>query len=82
MDRNSMLVLDLAMMEHQEMVRNTDRRQMLRDVSRSRQGARFAGVRRMVGRSLISAGEWIHIDESGRQADELAGDNVSMSLSC
>jgi len=82
MDRNTMLTLDLAMMEHQEMVRNSGRQQLIKDLSKHRENARFGGIRRMVGRSLISAGEWIHIDESGRKADELAGDNVSMSLSC
>ena len=80
MDRNSVIALDLAMMEHNEMIRNVDRRQLIREASDSRSVGRMAGLRRMVGQSLISAGEWIRIDESDRTAEELAGEPMTMGM--
>lgn len=77
-----MLVLDVAMLEHQEMVRGVGRRQMIKELSKSRESVRFAGIRKTVGQSLISAGEWIHIDAAEQKTDELAGEKISMSLSC
>lgn len=80
MDRNSLLMLDLAMMEHREQVRNADRRQLTRNVSAIQSVPRFAGIRRVMGQALISAGEWIHVDECRRRAEELGEDSVSMTL--
>ena len=81
MDRNSVMALDQAMLEHQEMIRGVERRHMFKALSDSRSVIRFAGIRRSVGQSLIAIGERIHIDECERAAEELAGDSVSMSLS-
>lgn len=80
MDRTSLLTLDLAMMEHREQVRNADRRQLIRQLSADQSVARFAGIRRTLGQSLIAAGEWIHVDECKRRAEELGEDSVSMTL--
>ena len=80
MDRNSVMALDLAMMEHNETIKAVNRRQRIKEASNAQSVARFAGIRGFVGRSLISAGEWIRIEECERQAEELAGDPMSMGM--
>ncbi len=80
MERNSNLALEVAMLSHQEMIRGTERRQAIRELSRRNRRSRLFGIRQTIGQSLISAGERIHIEERERIGEDLAREPLSLNL--
>lgn len=81
MERNSNLALDVAMLSHQEMIRGTERRRAIRELSRRNRRARLFSIRQRIGQSLISAGERIHIEECERIGEDFARESLSLNLS-
>ncbi len=81
MDRNTPLMIDLALMSHKELVRDAERRQAILEVTNRRSRSRLFGIRRAVGHSLIAAGERIRIDECDLLGEDLAGEPLSLTLS-
>ena len=80
MDRNSPIALEVAMMSHQEMIRDVERRQSIKEVSARNQRSRIFGVRRLIGQSLISIGERVHIEERELVGEDFCGESLSLKL--
>ena len=80
MDLNSPIALEVAMMSHQELIRDVERRQSIKEVSGRNQRPKIAGFRRLIGQSLISIGEKVRIDERELVGEDFSGDPLSLKL--
>lgn len=80
MERTTPIALEVAMMTHDEIVRNAERRRWIREVSDHNQVSRIAGLRRTVGNGLIMLGERVHIDECRRADEEVASEPLSLTM--